>query len=326
MRFPYLLVILLAIQYPFGKKLYAQPNPKLEKKIIRSIKKYSGIDDQKVPNLLVIYAYDGAQGLINLDFNKDDTITLDPDKYVALGDASQFITAQLICHLAQDKNFSLQEDINQFLPQGYRNSTPISIEDLLTHRSGLPKLPSNFGQFEKDQSAPFRYYSDTTLWQFFHDFRFGERIGTYRYSLVGYALLQSVSDKYSLEILNPREMAVNQGHKEGKAIMRVLNYNRFKYAKGLWLSPNKLFQLIQETKPITKAYPIYPTKLQKGTYSSYGFHVIKDRRHQISLLKGATAGFTVMAAFDRERDRTLLVVADSQDYTGQLFYALSWFF
>ncbi len=324
MHFHKKLFFLFLVLFPFGKNIFAQAYTRLEKKIIRSIYKDSGIDVRKVPNLLVFYAHDGTEGQINLDFHPADSITLHPDYLIALGDASQFLAAQTIMQLVSQNKLQLSQDINLFLPQGYHNPTPISLESLLTHQSGLPKLPTNFGQYEKDKNDPYRYYTDTALLAFVKDYPLAQKTGKYRYSLVNYALIQ-----YILEQLDKKRTPLNEkwntGHKEGHPITPK-TYYQFDAAKGLAMTPSALFQTIKSTKQIVKNYPIFSTKMQRKIYSSYGFHVLKTRKHEIALLKGAVNGFTVVAAFDRNRDRILVIVADSQDYTGRLYHALDWFF
>jgi len=309
---------------PFGKIL-AQPYTKFEKRIIRSIYKESGIEVKKVPNLLVIYESNDKKGHIQLDFNPTDSITLDPDKLVALGDASQFLTAQAILQLVNDHQLQLSTDINHFLPQGYQNRTPITIESLLTHLSGLPKIPNNFGKYEREKEDPYRYYSDTALWEFYRDYPLAQKVGKYRYSLVNYALLQYILKHFGRS-LPTSQKACNLGFKEGKPLIFPMSFYQFTAAKGLQMTPNQLFELLKSAQVRVQDYPIYPTQLQKKIYSSYGFHVVKSRRHEVILLKGAVNGFTIVGAFDRKRDRFLLVVADAQDYTGRLYHALSWFF
>ena len=318
------LFLLLIVLSPFGKSIFAQAYTKLEKKIIRSIYKDSGIDVAKVPNLLVLYAYEGQEGQINLDFHPDDTITLNPDYLVALGDVSQFLAAQSVLELVHKKKLQLSDDINQFLPQGHKNPTPIPLESLLNHQSGLPKIPTNFGQFEKDKNDPYRYYSDTALLTFVGDYPLAQKRGKYRYSLVNYALIQYILKHFGRK-LPIKKGKQNMGHKEG-SFFSPKSYYQFTAAKGLTMTPNELYQTIKATKEKTKNYPIFSTKMQKNIYSSYGFHILKSRKHEVALLKGAVNGFTVVAAFDRKRDRILVVVADSQDYTGRLYHALSWFF
>jgi len=324
MLFRQLKFLLFLLLFPFGKDIHAQSYSKLEKKMVRSIYKDSGIDVQRVPNLLLIYSHKGTEGQILLDFNKKDSITLDPDKLVALGDASQFLAAQSILQLIEENRLQLSTDVNHFLPQGYRNPTPITIESLLSHQSGFPKIPNNFGKYEKDKNDPYQFYTDTALLEFIHDYPLSQKKDTYRYSLVNYALLQYILKGFGQKPALHTKKA-NQGHKEGHPVTPQ-SYYQFASAKGLQMTPNALFDLLKKIKNQTRDYPTFPTKLDKKTYSSYGFHVLHQKRQEIGLLMGAVNGFTVIAAFDRKRDRIMVIVTDSQDYSGRLFHALSWFF
>ncbi len=303
--------------------MFAQAYSRLEKKLIRSIYKESGLRVDKVPNLAILYARDGQEGQIQLDFHPGDSTVLDLDKLVSIGDLSQFWTAQQIMALVKDGQIKLSDDINSYLPSNYQNPTTTSIESLLIHYSGLPKIPTNFGAYEKDPVHPYRFYPDTALLEFFHSFSLLQA-GQYKYSTVDYALLQYLLAQKGIHPPKAQGKS-NQGYKEGHPIAPI-SYYQFTCAKGLQMTPNQLFNYLQAQKDETGSYPIFATGLQKNTYSSYGFHVTKFHKNEVAILKSATNGFTLLAAFDRHKNRTLLIIADAQDYTGYLFAATSWFF
>ncbi len=310
---------------PYGKNLFAQQEySKLELRLIKTIQEDSQLETTFVPNILVYYQADGTEGMIHLSTNNNFNQDIQRNLPIPLGDVSQAWTAHQILNLVEEGNLSIAADVSLFLPQGYRQDTTITIKSLLVHQAGLSKIPNNFGRYETDSQHPYQFYTDTALLQYFTHQDLKSKLGKYQYSLTGYAILQYLLTQKGVTMPSfPKSF--NQGYKDGKPI-KPINYYNFSGAKGIALSPDSLYQLIKKIKATSAAYPFYPTGIQKQTNSSYGFHVLQRKKKEIAILKSASDGFTLMAAFDRQADRILLIIANAQDHTGGLYGAVSWFF
>ncbi len=251
-------VFLILLLFPFGKKLVAQQNyTKLEQRLIKTIKEDSHIDLEFVPNILIYYQSDTTEGIIHLQTNQKYNQLIDPKKPIVIGDVSQAWTANEVLNLVKEGKLDVDADINSFLPKGYRQDTVITIESLLTHRSGLSKIPSNFGKYEVDNKQPFQYYTDTALLENYKEQDLSNRSGKYHYSLMGYALLQYLLKQKEVTLPSYSE-TLNQGYKEGQPIT-PFSYFNFVGAKGIVLTPNALYQFIMQLKASSSSYPHYPT-------------------------------------------------------------------
>ena len=296
-------------------------NQKLEKKLRVSLLDKEAVENGNMPNLFVFYQKGDAEGYFSERMNAPYLSTELP---IMVGDLSQLWASLAIQQLVEAHQFSYSADLNQFLPQGYQNMMPVTIEHLLSHSAGLSKIPNNFGQYEQDQENPYRYYSDTALLAYYRAQNLTGKAGKYQYSLTGYALLQYVLAQF--EVFPPTLPAkMNVGHKNRKKV-EPLPYYQFSAAKGLALSPNEIIDLLKQVQQGAALLPQFPTLLEKKTYVSYGFHVLHRKDRQIGILKSASNGFTILAAFDLHRPRLLLAIADSQDYKGLLYGPISWFF
>ena len=109
-----------------------------------------------------------------------------------IGSITKAFTGVLLATLAAEGKVALDDSLQRHLPADWtapsRLGRPITLAQLATHTSGLPRLPSNLGA--KDLRNPYADYSDARL----RDFLGGVTLGTspgerYAYSNLGTGLL-----------------------------------------------------------------------------------------------------------------------------------------
>jgi CubicO group peptidase (beta-lactamase class C family) len=148
------------------------------------------------PGAAVIVAKDGnvvfrkGYGMANLELG----VPVRPEMVFRLGSITKQFTAAAILMLARQGKLSVTDDITRFLPDFPTQGRRITIENLLTHTSGLKdytSLPGWSLQWRKDMSP-------TDLIAMFRDkppdFAPGER---WSYSNSGYVLLGAIIEKVS---------------------------------------------------------------------------------------------------------------------------------
>src|SRR5580658_8217539 len=99
---------------------------------------------------------------------KDDPRTLDGDTIFEIGSVSKVFTSLLLADMVNRKEVALDDPAAKYLPENVRmperSGKSITLLDLSTHRSGLPRLPGNFKP--KDPYNPYGDYSVDDLYQF----------------------------------------------------------------------------------------------------------------------------------------------------------------
>jgi serine-type D-Ala-D-Ala carboxypeptidase/endopeptidase len=129
----------------------------------------------------------------NLD--KVDKRPVDGDTIFELGSVTKVFTALLLADMVHRGEVGLTDPVAQYLPAEVkmpeRGGRQITLQDLATHTSGLPPMPSNFEP--KDANNPFADYSVKQLYQFLSGYQLTRDIGSqYEYSNVGGGLLGQV--------------------------------------------------------------------------------------------------------------------------------------
>jgi serine-type D-Ala-D-Ala carboxypeptidase/endopeptidase len=126
---------------------------------------------------------------------KADTRPLNGDSLFEIGSETKVFTALLLADMVQRGEVSLNDPVSKFLPASVkvpqRNGRSITLVDLATHTSGLPRLPDNMPT--KDPANPYADYTVEQLYQFLNSYNLPRDIGSkYEYSNLGGGLLGHV--------------------------------------------------------------------------------------------------------------------------------------
>jgi len=99
---------------------------------------------------------------------KDDARPLNGDTVFEIGSISKVFTALLLADMVQHGEVKLDDPISKYLPEGakapQRNGKEITLAELATHTSGLPRMPANMTA--KDAANPYADYSADKLYAF----------------------------------------------------------------------------------------------------------------------------------------------------------------
>jgi CubicO group peptidase (beta-lactamase class C family) len=126
---------------------------------------------------------------------KGDSRPLTGDTIFEIGSVSKVFTSLLLADMAQRGEVALTDPVAKYLPADVkapeRNGRAITLQDLATHMSGLPRLPTNM--VPKDPANPYADYSIAQLYQFLSTYTLPRDIGSrYEYSNLGGGLLGHV--------------------------------------------------------------------------------------------------------------------------------------
>jgi len=123
---------------------------------------------------------------------KGDPRPLNGDTIFEIGSTTKVFTSLLLADMVQRGEVALDDPVAKYLPPSVkmpeRNGRSITLVDLATHTSGLPRLPTNMTP--KDVTNPYADYSVEQLYQFLSSYQLTRDIGSqYEYSNLGGGLL-----------------------------------------------------------------------------------------------------------------------------------------
>jgi serine-type D-Ala-D-Ala carboxypeptidase/endopeptidase len=126
------------------------------------------------------------------ELERGDPRPLTGDTIFEIGSVTKVFTALLLMDMVERSEVALSDPVAMYLPAGItvprRKGREITLQDLATHRSGLPRLPSNF--LPADPSNPYRDYGVEQLYEFLSCYELPRDVDSQvEYSNLGFGLL-----------------------------------------------------------------------------------------------------------------------------------------
>jgi CubicO group peptidase (beta-lactamase class C family) len=263
----------------------------------------------------------------------NDSRPLNGDTLFEIGSITKVFTSLLLAEAVERGEVALTDPVGKFLPASVkipeRGGRSITLQDLATHTSGLPRMPTNFSP--KDPANPYADYSVENLYSFLSGVQLTRDIGSaYEYSnlgggLLGHALTLSAraADYESLvraRVTTPLGMAstaitlspemksrLAAGH---DALLRpVANWDlpTLAGAGALRSSTNDLLTFLGANLGFLKT-PLAPAMATMLTVRrptgapnlsvALGWHVLTMRGRDLIWHNGGTAGYRTFIGFD----------------------------
>ena len=111
---------------------------------------------------------------------KGDPRPLNGDTIFEIGSVTKVFTSLLLSDMVQRGEVTLADPVAKYLPPEVkvpeRGGRVITLVDLSTHTSGLPRLPTNFKP--KDPANPYADYTVEQLYQFLSTYQLTRDIGS----------------------------------------------------------------------------------------------------------------------------------------------------
>jgi CubicO group peptidase (beta-lactamase class C family) len=198
MRIEHFGMSLLAAALAFAPAL-AQSPPAASTPTDGEIKKIlvDRIDTQRQSIGIVVGVIDadGRRVVSHGHLASGDARTLDGDTVFEIGSITKVFTALLLADAVDRGEVALDDPVAKYLPASAklpeRNGRSITLRDLSSHMSGLPRLPGNLKP--KDGANPYADYSVEQLYEFLAGYTLTRDIGAqYEYSNLGAGLLGHV--------------------------------------------------------------------------------------------------------------------------------------
>lgn len=124
--------------------------------------------------------------------DRGDTRPLNGDTVFEIGSATKVFTSLVLADMVARGEVALADPVAKYLPAEAkipeRGGRAITLVDLSTHTSGLPRMPSNF--HPKDAGNPYADYTEKQLYEFLAGYQLTRDIGSqFEYSNLGGGLL-----------------------------------------------------------------------------------------------------------------------------------------
>lgn len=280
------------------------------------------------------------------NFAQGDKRAVNGDTLFEIGSTTKVFTALLLADAVQRGELALTDPLSKFLPATVKVPA-ITLEQLATHRSGLPRLPANMAP--KDASNPYADYSVQQLYDFLSGYTLPREPGAqYEYSNLGVGLLGHVlalrSGKDYESLVKTRIAAplglknttitlsegqrkrLAPGHDEERASAANWDLPTLAGAGALRSTANDLLtfigaQLGYDRTPLTPAMSaLLTTKHPTGTPGlaiALGWHVLTTPGgREIVWHNGGTGGYRSFIGFDPKARSGVVVLANMSSPGG----------
>jgi CubicO group peptidase (beta-lactamase class C family) len=274
---------------------------------------------------------------------KDDPRPLNGDTVFEIGSITKVFTSLVLMDMVQKSEVAVTDPVAKFLPDGVkvpeRDGKQITLQDLATQRSGLPRMPTNFKT--ADPENPYADYTPDLLYAFLSGYRLTRDIGAeFEYSnlgvgLLGHALSLRAGMSYDAmvraRVLRPLGMTstgvtltpemkarLATGHGANLAPVKNWDLNALAGAGGLRSSANDMLTFLAANLGYVKT-PLAPAMAAQlsirrpagaGMEIAYGWFVSTKNGKTVIWHNGGTGGYRSFVGFDPNARTGVVVLAN----------------
>ena len=151
------------------------------------------VEDAETPGIVVaMLEADGTSRILSYGSAGPDARPLGPQSVFEIGSINKTFTGVLLAQAVARGEAALDDPVQRFMPSGVtvptRNGREITLLDLTTHTSGLPRLPDN--HTPEDRQNPYADYTVEEMYEFLSNHELRRDPGAeWEYSNIGVGLL-----------------------------------------------------------------------------------------------------------------------------------------
>jgi CubicO group peptidase (beta-lactamase class C family) len=307
------------------------------------------IDQEKQSVGIVVGVIDESGNRIIAYGHRDQTNScpVDENTLFEIGSITKVFTTLALANLLEQDTLKLGDCLSTLLPDAVkaptRNGQEISLLNLATHTSGLPRLPDNLAP--ADMSNPYVDYSVEQLYAFLSSHQLSRDIGSqYEYSNLGTGLLgHLLSLKTGLDyetlvktqITQPLQMHDTGIQLTAEQLARfATGHNRLAQPVPYWdlstlagagalrSTANDLLKFLVANLQLISSplNPILQTthavQAQTGTPGlaiALGWHILNHHETEILFHDGGTGGFRSFLGFVKQKQFGVVVLSNSEN-------------
>jgi len=271
-------------------------------------------------------------------------VALDGNTVYEIGSITKVFTASLLADMVARGEVGLEDPVSKYLPSSVkvpsRNGKQITLLDLATQSSGLPRMPNNF--HPKDDNNPYADYTVDQMYAFLSGYDLPRDIGSrYEYSNLGVGLLghalalragKSYEDLLTERILRPLGMndtrivlnpsmksRLAPGHTASGAVTANWDLPTLAGAGALRSTVNDLLKFLAAnldgtSTPLGKvlATTHFARRGVDGARMRIGlnWHILSVGGRPITWHNGGTGGYRTFIGFDEAAQRAVVVLSN----------------
>jgi len=281
----------------------------------------------------------------------DNDRALDADTVFEIGSITKVFTALLLADMVLHGEVALDDPAAKFLPAKVhmpeRDGVPITLLDLATYTSGLPRLPTNFAP--ADRTNPYVDYGTERLYDFLSNHQLAFQPGThYEYANLGFGLLGHILElkagKPYEELVVSRICAplgmedtritlsaamrerLARGHNGLLAPVANWDFSALAGAGALRSTMNDLFKFIEaclgtKNTPLSAAMKMAlstrrPRLSQRDV--ALGWFVSSRFDDEVIWKDGGTGGYATFIGYSARTQRNAIVLSNANDYAANI--------
>jgi len=301
-------------------------------------------EDRAVGIVLGIMEADGTTRIVGYGDAGPNARPLGARSVFEIGSITKVFTGILLADMVARGEVSLSDPVSKYLPSGVtmptRGGREITLLDLATHRSGLPRLPSNMSP--ADATNPFADYTVENLYAFLSSHKLRRDPGSqYEYSNLAVGLLGAVlagagemsyEDIVRERILKPLGMNMTgialegemldwmvEGHNQQGEVVPLWDLPTFAGAGALRSNAEDMLIFLAantgppETQLERSMRDSHEVRESAGAQMDVGlnWHVRHVGDEKIVWHNGGTAGFSTFVGFDPDKGVGTVVLTNS---------------
>lgn len=193
-RLPVAVVVIASLAWSPSPSVADRPaNPALQARIAEMAKEY--LDQHRAVGIAIgiLDAQGGEHHFAFGHTSKDGNESPNENTLFELGSITKCFTGILLADMIERGEVRLNDPAEKYLPRGAQlplvGGRPITLEELVTYSSGLPRMPANFGRTEREHER----YSEAQMLESLRELARRERGHApqrhYLYSNLGFGLL-----------------------------------------------------------------------------------------------------------------------------------------
>jgi len=290
--------IFLSFLFLFSFKMTAQKIAEAETLVDTYVKKYN------IPAVNVAVVINGEMNFIQRGvYSRKTSKKIDKNAIFQIGSLSKMFTGIIVKSLVAEGKMDLNASIVDYLPKAMTEKTinklrPITLRDVLHHRSGLPRSSKVILKNKKGNDAYLYGYTEEHFYEDLHKLKLKSKPGEeFRYSNLGYGLVgymaesatgmsyEELLQKYvsvpfglkNTSTLRPSQNLVQPYRKDNREVeTQAWNLGKCVAGGGIYMSIDDISKLLKQQMSVYQnqetSSPLYVTKDKRpDTGIAYGF-------------------------------------------------------
>lgn len=311
------------------------------------------VEDGATPGLVLgIIEADGSARVFTAGSGGPDTPPLGPRSVFEIGSINKTFTGVLLADMVIRGEVALDDPVSKHLPEGVsapaRGGRAITLSDLATHRSGLPRLPDNY--VPTDMADPYAGFTVEILYDFLtgHDLRRDPGAeGEYSnlgFGLLGHLLARAAGMSYREllreRVLEPLGMAttmyplegevadwMTKGHSaQGEVVPYWFTSEAIEGAGGLRSNLDDMLRYLKahldpdhaELGPAIRLATEQREAMSETSGIGLGWQTASPQGRRIVTHGGGTGGFSTRIAYDRDRGVGFVLLTNTTQFPDDL--------